>query len=262
VQERRYKIGKSCFDLTGKIAIVTGGSRGIGRAIALGYSEAGADVIATSRNLKNVQEVTEQIQKKGRRSLVICTDVSQKGDIQKLVSEVMKKFGRIDILVNNAGVNPIYKRAELVTEEEWDEIMNVNLKGLFLCCQEVGKVMISQKSGKIINITSVNGQVGSSRAVPYCSAKGAVVLLTKSLALDWVQYNIQVNAIGPGFFGTDLTKGIQNNKFLMEKILQHIPQNRFGTPEEIVGAATLLASDCSTYITGQTIFVDGGYTAM
>ena len=249
-------------DLTGKVAIVTGGSRGIGRAIALGFAEAGADVIATSRNPQNVQETTEEILRLGRKSLTICTDVARKGEIEKLVSEVMSRFGRIDILVNNAGINPIYKRAELVTEEEWDEIINVNLKGLFLCCQAVGRVMINQKSGKIINITSVNGLVGASRAVPYCSTKGAIILLTKCLALDWVQYNIQVNAIGPGFIDTDLTRPIQNNKFLLDKMLQHIPQNRFGKPEEIVGVAILLASELSTYITGQTIFVDGGYTAM
>jgi NAD(P)-dependent dehydrogenase (short-subunit alcohol dehydrogenase family) len=250
------------FDLTGKVAIVTGGSRGIGKAIALGYAEAGADVIATSRNPKNVQETTEEILRLGRKSLAICTDVARKGEIEKLVSEVMGRFGRIDILVNNAGINPIYKRAELVTEEEWDEIINVNLKGLFLCCQAVGRVMIKQKSGKIINITSVNGLAGASRAVPYCSTKGAIILLTKCLALDWVQYNIQVNAIGPGFIDTDLTRPIQDNKFLLDKMLQHIPQNRFGKPEEVVGVAILLASELSTYMTGQTIFVDGGYTAM
>jgi 2-dehydro-3-deoxy-D-gluconate 5-dehydrogenase len=250
------------FDLSGKVAIVTGGSRGIGRAIALGFAQSGADVIATSRNLQNVREVTEEIIRLGRNSMAVSTDVARKADIEKLTSQVMDRFGKIDILVNNAGINPIYKRAELVTEEEWDEIIQVNLKGLFLCCQAAGRVMIAQKSGKIINITSVNGLAGASRAVPYCSTKGAIILLTKCLALDWAQYNIQVNAIGPGFVETDLTKAIQNNQFLLAKMLQHIPQNRFGKPEEIVGAAILLASDLSTYLTGQTIFVDGGYTAM
>lgn len=252
----------SNFDLTGKIAIVTGGNRGIGRAIALGFAEAGADVIATSRNPESVQKVTEEILKFKKRSFAICADVSRKDSIENLVSEVMKRFGKIDILVNNAGINPIFKRTELITEGEWDEIINVNLKGVFLCCQAVGNVMINQRSGKIINITSINGLAGAARAVPYCSSKGAIILLTKSLALEWVQYNVNVNAIGPGLIDTDFTKGIQKNKFVFEKVLSRIPQNRFGKPEEIVGIAILLASDLSNYITGQTFFVDGGYTAM
>ncbi|MBN1614220.1 MAG: glucose 1-dehydrogenase [Deltaproteobacteria bacterium] len=252
----------SGFDLTGRAAIVTGGTRGIGRAVALGLAQAGADVVATSRNLENVEAITAEILRMGRKTFALCTDVARKEQIERLVSETMGRFGRIDILVNSAGINPIFKRAELVTEEEWDEIVNVNLKGLFLCCQTVGRVMINQKSGKIINITSVNGLRGAARGAPYCSTKGAVVMLTKCLALDWVQFNIQVNAIGPGFIDTDLTKGIQNNKGLMDMVLQRIPQGRFGQADEVVGTALLLASDLSTYITGQTFFVDGGYTAM
>lgn len=249
-------------DLTGKVAIVTGGSRGIGAAIALGLAEAGADVIASSRSQESVQKITERIRKLGRKSTAICLDVAKRESIENLVAEVIKNYGKIDILVNNAGINPIYKRAEKITEEEWDEIINVNLKGVFLCCQAVGRVMIRQKSGKIINIASINGLTGAGRAVPYCSAKGAIVLLTKSLALDWVQYNIHVNAIGPGLIETEFTSGIQKNRFLYEKMLSDIPQSRFGKPEEIVGVAILLGSDLSNYITGQTIFVDGGYTAM
>lgn len=250
------------FDLSGKVAVVTGGSRGIGRAIALGLARAGADVVATSRNPANVQEITAKIQGLGRNTMPIPADMARKEDIDRLIAMVVERFGRLDILVNSAGINTAFESAESVSEKEWDETLNVNLKGLFLCCQAAGRVMIRQKSGKIINVTSVNGVAGAYRAVPYCTTKGAIIILTKCLAIDWVRHNIQVNAIGPGLIDTDLTKNLQEHKPLLEKMLQRVPQRRLGEPEEVVGTALLLASGMSSFITGQTFFVDGGFTAM
>lgn len=250
------------FGLEGKVAVVTGGSRGIGRAIALGLARAGADVIATGRNPRNVQQISEEIRGMGRNTMAIPADMARKEEIDKLMSMVEERCERIDILVNSAGINTVFECAENVAEKDWDEILNVNLKGLFLCCQAAGRVMIRQKSGKIINITSVNGLAGAYRAVPYCTSKAGIIMLTKCLAIDWVRHNVQVNAIGPGLIDTDLTRDLQENKHLMERMLQRIPQRRFGRPDEVVGMALLLASDMSSFITGQTFFVDGGFTAM
>jgi NAD(P)-dependent dehydrogenase (short-subunit alcohol dehydrogenase family) len=244
------------------VAIVTGGTRGIGRAIAIGFAQAGADVVATGRNPANVGQITAEIQGMGRNSMAIPADMSRKADIDAMVEKVADRFGRIDILVNSAGINTAFESAENVAEKDWDETLDINLKGLFLCCQAAGRVMIRQKGGKIINITSVNGLAGAYRAIPYCTAKAGIIMLTKCMAIDWVRHNIQVNAIGPGLIDTDLTKKMQENRLLVEKALQRIPQRRFGRPDEVVGTALLLASDMSSFITGQTFFVDGGFTAM
>ncbi len=250
------------FELTNKIATVTGASRGIGAAIALGLARSGADVVLISRNLPALKRVAERISEMGRRSLAVKADIGIREDIDSAVEKVLNHFQRIDILVNNAGISPVLKRAEEITKGEWDQVVRVNLTGTFLSSQAFGRVMIKQMGGKIINITSVGGTVAFPRQAAYCATKGAIIQLTKALALDWARYNIQVNAIGPAYIETDLTEGMRKSKVISEDLLRKTPMGRFGKPEEIVGAAIFLASDASSYMTGQTIYVDGGWLAL
>lgn len=249
------------FSLQDKVAIVTGGSRGIGRAIALGFARAGAHVVVASRTSKDIKQVAQQIEGLGRKALPIRADVSNLTDVERMVAQSISTFGHIDILVNNAGISPIYKKAEKVTEEDWDQIITVNLKGTFLCCQAIGRVMIERQQGNIINITSIGAQVGLPRLIVYAATKGGVAQITKGLALEWTRYNIRVNAIGPAFVETDLTKAIQEIPRLLDPLVEQTPMKRFARPEEMVGAAIYLASEASGYVTGQTIYVDGGWTA-
>lgn len=249
------------FSLSGKVAIVTGGGRGIGGAIALALARAGADVIPTSRTLSEVQKVVEEIKEMGRVSLAITVDVKDQGQIQGLMDKITKKLGKIDILVNAAGISPIFKRAEETREEEWDEIIAVNVKGTFLCCQEAYKRMRDQGGGSIINIASAIGEVGFPRLAPYCVSKAGVIELTKVLALEWADSNIRVNAIAPGWVKTDMTKGVREHEGISKTLLANIPLNRFAEPDEIASAAVYLASEAASYITGAVITVDGGWLA-
>lgn len=250
------------FDLTDRVAIVTGASRGIGAAIALGLARSGADVAVISRSLPSLNPIAEKIAEAGRKSLSVEADIGRPEDIDSAVQRVLEHFHRIDILVNNAGISPILKRAEEMTKGEWDEIIRVNLTGTFLFCQACGRVMIGQNRGKIINMASVGGTVGFPRQAAYCATKGGIIQLTKVLALDWARFNIQVNAIGPSYIETDLTEGMRKSKAISEDLLRKTPMGRFGKPEEVVGAAVFLASDASSYVTGQTIYVDGGWLAL
>ena len=247
--------------LTGKTAIVTGASRGIGEAIAKGFAKAGADLILVSRNRAALERVAKEIDGVGRRALPVAADIGAPDEIQRAVDAALKAFPRIDILVNNAGISPVLKRAEDLALEEWEEILRVNLTGTFLFCQAVGKTMIRQGGGKIINMVSVGAVVGFPRQAGYCATKGAILQLTKVLALDWARFNIQVNAIGPSYLETDLTRGMRESKVISENLLRRTPMGRFGKPEEVVGAALYLASDASSYVTGQPLFVDGGWLA-
>jgi len=250
------------FKLTGKTAIVTGASRGIGEAIAKGFAQAGADLVLVSRNIIALEEVAKEIKTFGREALPIAVDIGNPEEIQRTIDNTLKVFPRIDILVNNAGISPILKKAEEVPLREWEEIVKVNLTGTFLFCQAVGKVMIQQGGGKIINMVSVGAVVGFPRQIAYCATKGGILQLTKVLAIEWARHNIQVNAIGPAYLETELTKGMRESKIISENLLRRTPMGRFGRPEEIVGAALYLASDTSSYVTGQTLFVDGGWLAL
>jgi len=249
------------FPLGGKTAIVTGASRGIGEAIAKGYAKAGADLVLVSRNRTALEQVAGEVRGLGRKALVVAADIGVPEEIERAVDEASRLFSQIDILVNNAGISPVLKRADQLTLGEWNEILRVNLTGTFLFCQAVGKLMIRQGRGKIINMVSVGGVVGFPRQAGYCAAKGGILQLTKVLALDWARFNIQVNAIGPSYFETDLTQGMRESKVISENLLRRTPMGRFGKPEEVVGAALYLASDGSSYVTGQTLFVDGGWLA-
>jgi NAD(P)-dependent dehydrogenase (short-subunit alcohol dehydrogenase family) len=248
------------FDLKEKVAIVTGGNRGIGFAVAGGLAKAGAAVIIANRNADAGQKAALEIRNDGFNATSIPADVSEKSSVENLVTRVLEDFGRIDILVNSAGVidrGPV----EDFSEEQYDYIMNINLKGLFFCCQLVGKEMIKQGRGKIINISSNVSEVIQAGRVVYAASKAGVSHLTRGFALEWAKHNINVNAIGPGPTITELNrKYFEDNPADLQARIDSIPMARVGDPQDLVGAAILLAGDASSYITGQTLLVDGGST--
>lgn len=243
------------IDLSGKTAIVTGAGRGIGRAIALSMAEAGADVVVAARSLAQVEETHDMIIGKGRKSLFFSVDVSRKDAVIAMVKETVKSLGGVHILVNNAG---IVHRSPLLdySEEAWDSVMNTNVKGVFLCTQAVGRYMIEQNYGKIINIASTGGVMAGSNNAAYHASKAAVILFTKAVALEWIRYNINVNAIGPGFVNTELLSSRSENS--TQKLIKAIPIRRLATPEEIAPLTVFLASDLSNYMVGEHVIVDGG----
>ncbi|WP_075981407.1 SDR family oxidoreductase [Bacillus massilinigeriensis] len=248
------------FDLTGKTAIVTGGGRGLGAQIAEGFAEAGANVVLCSRKVDACQEVASQLEERlGVKTLALACDISNPNDVNRVVEETLKRFGSIDILVNNSGATWGAPVAEMPLEA-WQKVIDVNVTGTFLMSQAVGKVMIEQKSGKIINIASVAGLGGTDPRVMdtigYNTSKGAVITFTKDLAVKWGPHNINVNAIAPGFFPTKMSK------VLIEKgrnpILESTPLRRFGTDNDLKGVAVFLASEASSFMTGDVLVVDGG----
>lgn len=247
------------FRLDGKVSIVTGASRGLGKAMVEALAGAGSDVVLMGRDQKTLAPVAEGIKKATRKkTLCVQMDVGKLDQIESAVAKVINEFGRIDVLVNNAGINVRLPSAEY-TEEAWDSVTNVNLKGTFFMTQACGKVMIEQRSGKIINILSLTSAWGLPTVVAYTAAKGAFLQLTKLLAVEWAEYNIQVNGIAPGFFRTELTKAVQNDQ-RNTWVLNRCPMRRWGEPEDLAGIVVFLASSASDYITGQAIFVDGGMT--
>ena len=257
------KMGKSNFSLTNQVAIVTGGGTGIGRSIALEFAEFGADVVVSSRKLENLERVADEVKALGRHSLAIKADITKKTDIDNLVQKVMEEFGRIDILVNNGGVAskvlgkpvPIIE----VDEDEWDLIMDTNLKGSYICCQAVGQRMIEQKKGNIINITSGDGKrVSGGLGTSYNVAKAGAIMLTQCLAWDFGKHNIRINSIAPGYTRTKMAQPYLSDPENLKMLESRRPLGRIGEPDEIASAALFLASDASSFMTGQTINVDGG----
>jgi len=253
----------SQFSLEGKVALVTGGSRGIGKATAIGFAKAGADVALTSRNLPDLEIVVDEIGKLGRKSLAVATHVGHIEQIQPLVDKVAAEFGKIDILVNNAGTN-FFMPAIKMTERGWDAVMNLDLKGLFFLSQAVARVMKEHGGGKIINVSSTSGFKVQVPTGHYSIAKAGVIMATKVMALEWAQYNIRVNCIAPGAIETRLYDAIfallpeEEGKAQKEQAARRIPMGRVGEPGEIADAMLFLASDASSYMTGQTFAVDGG----
>lgn len=252
--------------LTNKVAIVTGGNKGIGRAISSNLAEEEADIVIAARDMQAASEVVDKIRKRGRRSFSVKTDVTQNDQVERMVQKVIDEFGRIDILVNNAGILSMAPAVD-ITEKEWDKMMEVNAKGVFLCCSSVARHMIKQKQGKIINISSVAGKRGSPLMAHYCASKFAVLGLTMTLALELAPYHINVNAVCPGDIDTNMLKqewewfGEMKNmtsKEVKETKLTGIPFHRIGKPEEIAQVVTFLASPDADYITGQTLNVCGG----
>ncbi len=248
------------FNLSGKVAIVTGGTSGIGRAMALGLAEAGASVIATSRTELKVKAVAEEIRNLGVNTVEVTTDVTSPEEVDKLREIVLAKFGHIDILVNNAGTT-IKKKAEELSLSDWKRIIDLNLTSVFICSQIIGKEMINQRSGKIINIASVGSRLALKGSIAYCASKGGVVQLTKVLASEWADYGVEVNAIAPAYFMTPMTKNLLSSEDFMRRLKERIPMNRLGDLEELKGLIVFLASPASSYITGEIIFIDGGWTS-
>lgn len=245
------------ISLDSKVAIVTGGGKGIGRAIALGLANAGADVVVCSRSLPALESVSEEIRKLGKDSIDVVMDVTKQEDIEKVVTETTEKFGKIDILVNNAATSYMRPLMDL-REEGWDTIFDTNLKAVFLLSREVAKVMMKQKGGRIINITTVGAEKAEFGMGAYSTSKAGLKMLTKCMALEWAPHNINVNAVGPGLTRTEFSKPLWSNPELSKKITSSIPLGRIAEPEDIVGAVVFLASDVSSYITSQSIYVNGG----
>jgi NAD(P)-dependent dehydrogenase (short-subunit alcohol dehydrogenase family) len=250
------------FSLDKKIAVVVGGAGGIGEALALGLSQHGAGVVVASRNLEALDKVAAEINTKtGEETLAIQADVTDEKSIESLVKEVMTRFGTVDILVNAMGLN-IKRDAFDYPMEDWDTIFDINVKGTMMACKHFGRVMKENKQGKIINLSSVRevrGYGGGNAG--YCATKGAVGLITKTLALEWAPYNIHVNAIGPSLIITQGTIHIKNDPKLAKKYEAQIPLGKLGMPEDLIGGCVFLASEASDFITGQTIYIDGGLTA-
>lgn len=253
------------FELQGKVAIVTGGARGLGKAMAQGLAEAGANVAIPDLQKKLASSTaTELAEDKEVDTLALKTDVTDAKSVSRMVTKVLDKWGHIDILINNAGVCRNIP-AEDMDEKEWDEVINVNLKGVFLCSREVGKNMIAEGSGgSIINISSMSGFIVNypQPQISYNASKAGVTMITKSLASEWAQYNIRVNAIAPGYMSTEMTKKYKeaNPKKVNEYWVKPTPMKRLGEPEELAGAAVYLSSEASSYMTGSTLNIDGGYT--
>jgi NAD(P)-dependent dehydrogenase (short-subunit alcohol dehydrogenase family) len=244
--------------LQDRIAIVTGAGSGNGRAIALGMAREGAHVVIADVDQQGAEATAQDIAALGRQTLVRHADVSKVGDIEAMVQAAVARFGRIDILVNNAGI--IVRQPMLeITEETWDRILDTNLKGVFFCTQAVARVMIRQGRGKIINIASVAGVRAEPRRVHYTTSKAGVIMLTKSTAVELAPYRINVNAIGPGLIETPMTRDLLADLGQAKYWQEHMPWGRIGKPDDLVGAAVFLASDEADYITGATIFVDGGF---
>ena len=249
------------FRLDGKVAVVTGSSKGLGRGFAKELARVGADVVITSRNPDSLEAVQREIQDEiGRRCLPVELDVREIESIHSMVDEVDTVFGRIDILVNNAGIN-IPRPVMEVTEEEWDAVLDTNLKGVFFCSQAVGRLMLREDGGSIVNIASTMGLVAMPDRAAYCSSKGGVVLLTKVLALAWATEGIRVNAIAPTFVATPMTKANLENPEFWETVMDRIPMRRVGEVDEVAQALVFLAAPASSFVTGTVLSVDGGYLA-
>ena len=247
------------WEIKGQVALVTGGSRGIGKAIALGLAEAGADIVVASRKLPELENVAQEIQKLGRRSLAVSANTGHSQDIANLVQRVLAEFGRIDILVNNAGTNPVLGPVLDEDERAWDLTFNVNVKGYFLLAQAVCRIMKEHGGGRIINISSHAGVTPHPDIGIYSVSKAAIIMLTKVLAKEWGQYNIRVNSIAPGVIQTRFSTALWETPIYRKRTDDNTALHRIGQPEEIVGAALFLASEASSYITGETIMVDGGF---
>ncbi len=251
------------FDLTGKVAVVTGASSGLGVQFAKALARQGADLAIVARRLEKLNDVSEEIKKMGRKCLAFKCDVTNEQEVNDTVASIIEKMGRIDILVNNAGVAEVVP-AENHTTEQWNRVLNTNLTGVFMFAREAGKNMIENKYGRVINITSMFGHIANTATQnsSYHASKGAVINLTRALAAEWAKHGITVNAIGPGFFESEMTGDILSNQEFNNFVSFRCPMGRVGNMGELDSALIFLAANSSSYVTGQTVFVDGGWTAV
>jgi 2-deoxy-D-gluconate 3-dehydrogenase len=246
--------------LDGKVAIVTGASRGLGRAAALALAEAGADVAVGARSVADLQETARQVEKRGRRALSVRTDVTVFAEVDTLVRRTVEALGRLDIVVNNSGIARVTPLAEMAPEE-FRRTLDVNLVGVFNGCRAAAAPLIAQGAGKVINVASVLGAVGLPGYTAYAASKGGVMALTRALAAEWARHNVQVNAVAPGWFVTDMNAAAFGDPRTRERLLRDVPARRTGRPEEIGPLVVYLASAAADFMTGQTVFLDGGHSA-
>jgi NAD(P)-dependent dehydrogenase (short-subunit alcohol dehydrogenase family) len=248
------------FSLEGRVAVVTGGTSGIGRALSLGLADAGADVIASARRKEQVEKTAGEIEARGRQTLRLSSDVSDRGTLETLLAAVLERFGKVDILVNCAGT---IKRTPTLDmpEAEWTNILNTNLTGTLRACQVFGRHMLEHGYGRIINIASLNSFVALSEVAAYAASKAGVASLTRSLAVEWSKKGVTVNAVAPGVFRTDLNAQLLDSTPRGQELLMRTPMGRFGKTEELIGATVYLASDAASFVTGQILVVDGGFLA-
>jgi 3-oxoacyl-[acyl-carrier protein] reductase len=245
----------TCLGLKGKVALVTGAAQGIGKAIALLLARNGADIVVSDINLEKAEETTKEIQAIGRKAMAIKVDVANSRDVEQMVQTVLEHFGQVDILINNAGIT----RDKLIlrmTEEDWDTVLNINLKGTFNCTKTVVKHMSKQRSGKIVNIASVVGEMGNAGQANYSASKAGVIGFTKTIAREFAQRGVNVNAIAPGYIETPMTEALPEK--IKEELRRMIPMERLGRPEDVAEAVLFLVSEASSYITGQVLNVNGG----
>jgi NAD(P)-dependent dehydrogenase (short-subunit alcohol dehydrogenase family) len=249
------------FRIDGKVALVTGGARGLGRAIAEALASAGADIVLSARQAENAARAAELIASAtGRKAIGVAADVTLRSSVEALVARALDALGRIDILVNNAGVN-IRGPIEELSEDDWNAVVDTNLKGPWLCCRAVGGLMQRQSWGRVINVSSMLGEISLPGRTPYASSKGGLTLLTKTLALEWAKYGINVNALCPGPFATEINTPLLSDPAARAQMEANVPLARWGDPTELGPAADILASEASSFMTGATLFIDGGYTA-
>ena len=251
------------FSLKGRVAIVTGGGQGLGKSMAMGLAQAGADIVIAARRIESALETQKLIEAQGVKCTVIYGDMRLEEDVKRMVEEVKKKYGKIDILFNNAGTWR-GADAELMTTEDWKEVIDVNLTGPFIVSREVGKVMLEQGKGSIVNIASMSGMIVNTpqNQCAYNASKGGLIMLTKSMATEWASRGVRVNAICPGYMRTEMSEDrYQRKDPAIERWFSMTPMGRSGVPDELMGIAVYLASDASSFVTGSTYLVDGGYTA-
>ncbi len=247
--------------LDGKAAWITGASRGLGRALAFALAGAGAELLLTARDAAGVEQVAQTIREAGGVAHAVPGSVADDDALAATLAFARREWGRLDVLVNNAGISPSFARAEEVEDALWREVLEVNLTGPFRCCKAALPLLEAAGGASVVNVSSIHGHVAHERVAAYGASKGGLELLTRTLALEWARRGIRVNALAPGYLETDMTSGLREHGRWRERLLDRIPLGRFGAPAEIAGAVLFLASDASSYVTGTTLFADGGWTA-